>query len=76
MSDVLRRTRYAVGQHDLICKLLGVGNSPDDPGKTALEAVMDLQREVAIYRDPVIAIDELHWQLDAEQQQLRGGCDG
>jgi hypothetical protein len=71
MSDYLKRVRYAVGQHDLICEVLGVGNSPDDPGKTALEAVMDLRAEAAFYPDLVAEIDELRKQLD----EARISCD-
>lgn len=37
-----RLTKYAVGQHQLICEQLGVSSSPDEDGDTAFEAVMRL----------------------------------
>lgn len=38
-----RQEQYAVGQHALLCELLGVSANPDAPGKTAYEAVLDLK---------------------------------
>lgn len=38
-----KRKRYAIDQHDYICKMLGVGNGPDDPGDSAIEAVFRLK---------------------------------
>lgn len=40
-----RLTKYAAGQHDLACEDLGIGKSPDDPGPTLHEAVVDLKLE-------------------------------
>lgn len=34
---------YALDQHKLICELLGVSESPDEPGDTAFEAVVALK---------------------------------
>ena len=43
VAEILREHfAYAVDQHSLICDLLGVSESPDDPGKTAFEAVVAL----------------------------------
>ena len=39
--------KYAVGQHDLICNMLGVSTDPSAPGSTAYEAVCVLQMKLA-----------------------------
>lgn len=41
-----RVSKYANDQHELICDLLGVSPSPDEPGDTAFEAVVRLQAEI------------------------------
>ena len=38
-----KREQYAIGQHDLCCEHLGIGNSHEDQGDTLFEAVVDLE---------------------------------
>ena len=51
MSNKRRPTSYDRDQHQLICEMLGVSDNPNAQGKTAYEAVVDLEETVNKYRE-------------------------
>jgi hypothetical protein len=46
-----RPTSYDRGQHELICRALGISSSPDAPGITAYEGVCILMMKLEACRD-------------------------
>jgi hypothetical protein len=52
-----KREQYAIGQHDLCCEHLGIGNSHEDHCDTLFEAVLSLKEKLDEWHDAAKHVD-------------------
>jgi hypothetical protein len=60
-----KRKQYAIGQHDLCCEHLGIGNSHEDNCDTLFEAVIALQDDIAKLKERAAGLETLAGELIA-----------
>ena len=54
-----KRKQYAIGQHDLCCEHLSIGNSHEDSCDTLFEAVLALQDDLTRFKERAAGLENL-----------------
>lgn len=71
-----KREQYAIGQHDLCCEHLGIGNSHEDHCDTLFEAVLSLKDQIETEKKRADLLqDILKDVIDTVQKYQGSECD-
>ena len=60
-----KRKQYAIGQHDLCCEHLSIGNSHEDRCDTLFESVLSLQDDLTKFKERAAGLETLAGELIA-----------
>ena len=64
-ENMEKRKQYAIGQHDLCCEHLSIGNSHEDSCDTLFEAVLALQDDLTRFKERAAGLETLAGELIA-----------